>query len=477
MAWKANCRVSAPCDQGTDEQVEEHDQVGSAVRDQAIELLFGALARDERGEPCGTIACQDDPTSHYANVWTRDNVGPMLFFLRYDPSIVGLFLDALIRRQSRLRRTYGLMPIGFSPRYDAVDYGGEEAIGAVHSVDSTLWFVILVGLFVETTQDLDWLRARREALEAALGLLVAPRFDPLPLMAAPESVTEIDRPAGLYGYPLQLQVLLALALRWAARLLDYLEAGSEIGAWCRLEAEALQSWINRWYWIDRQTVDDRELLAPEGHGKDNPNPFNIDYSRLRPAIATLPPGCGYLGGTLRTRHLDTRLWPFPNLLAAVSGILSEPRIEALMGGIAARWEDLIGCMPVTVCWPSLTGPNYEIWMDGDARARPGSYHNGGHWPYILWSFVAACLASGRGELATRALAVASSGLPPFWAEFYDSEGHPGLNARTRQTWSIAGYLVADEALRSGIEAFWQVRLVPQGGWLVAAAPGPLQQER
>ncbi|MBU6430163.1 MAG: hypothetical protein KGR26_14200, partial [Cyanobacteria bacterium REEB65] len=198
----------------------------STVRDQAIDLLFNALVKDERGEICGTIASQDDPASHYANVWTRDNVGPMLYFLRYEPTIVAQFLDALIRRQSRSRRTFGLIPTGFSPRYDAVDYGGEEAIGAVHSIDSTLWFLVLLGLFVETTGDLPWLLQRRDALESALALVLAPRFDPLPLLAAPESVTEIDRPAGLYGYPLQLQVLRIVALRWAARLHEALAQGS-----------------------------------------------------------------------------------------------------------------------------------------------------------------------------------------------------------------------------------------------------------
>ncbi len=442
---------------------------GDGIREQAIDLLFAALAKDERGETCGAVASQGDSGSHYSNVWTRDNVSPMLFFLRYDPAIVGLFLDALIRRQSRSRRTFGLIPIGFSPRYDVVDYGGEEAIGAVHSVDSTLWFIILLGLFVETTADIDWLRARRGAFEAALGLLTGPRFDPLPLMAAPESVTEIDRPAGLYGYPLQLQVLLCLALRWAARLLVRLDLDLELATWCRLEAEAIQSWINRWYWLDHQVVHERERLPGEEHGQDNPNPFNIDYSRIRPAVDRLPPDTGYLGGTLRTRHLDTRLWPFPNCLAATAGILSSPRAEALLSGISDHWEQLIGPMPVAICWPSLSGPDFEILMDGDVLARPGNYHNGAHWPHILWALVSACLANGRGELATDALAVAVHGLPPTWGEHYDHDGSLGMNARTRQTWSIAGYLVADEAVRFGIAEFWQARLSPPGGWLAESS--------
>ncbi|MBU6427581.1 MAG: hypothetical protein KGR26_01085, partial [Cyanobacteria bacterium REEB65] len=228
-------------------------------------------------------------------------------------------------------------------------------------------------------------------------------------------------------------------------------------------AEGTESWIHRWYWLDREIVQERVGLPGEGHGAGNPNPFNLDYSRILPAMAGLPADSGFLSGTLRTRHLDCRLWPFPNCLAATTGILKSSRSAAFLKGIEERWQNLVGSMPIAVCWPGLAGTDYEVVMDGDTRARPGSYHNGAHWPNILWTLVCACLANGRDDLARRALSTAETGLPEHWGEYYDASGTLGAHARTRQTWTIAGYLVADDALRVGIGEFWQTRLIPPGG--------------
>lgn len=433
------------------------------IRAEAQELLTRAIVHDERGEPCGTVASTGDLESHYRNVWTRDNVAPMLYFLDDEPRLVRSFLEALMRRQSTDRRTLGLIPIGFSPQFNYTDLGGEEAIGAIYSIDSTLWFLIMVGLYVETTGDQDWLAAHRREFMAALGLLLSPRFDPLPLLAAPESVTEIDRPAGLHGYPLQLQVLLFLALRWAARLLPGLEEPA-LAEVCAAEAEATQSWINRWYWIDRNLLAERASLPMEVYGAGNPNPFNLDYARLSQETEWLHEG-GFLAGTLRSRHIDSRFWAFPNCLAALSGILSESRATAVTYLIRDRAAELLGQMPLAVCWPELRGSRYRIVMDSDPRGRPGVFHNGAYWPNLLWAFVPTALRAGQRDLAERALETASSGLSPEWAEYYDREGRPGHATRHQQTWSIAGFLLAERALRAPVgEDGWQLRLTPKDGW-------------
>lgn len=433
------------------------------LRAEAVALLMRAIVHDERGEPCGTVASTGDLESHYRNVWTRDNVAPMLYFMEDEPRLVRSFLEALMRRQSVDRRTLGLIPIGFSPQFNHTDLGGEEAIGAIYSIDSTLWFLILLGLHVETTRDLEWLQTHRRHVKTALGLLLSPRFDPLPLLAAPESVTEIDRPAGLHGYPLQLQVLLFLALRWSARLLRALDEPDQATV-CDAEAEAIQSWINRWYWLDPDLLAERGDLPMEQYGAGNPNPFNLDYGRIRQATSWLKEG-GFLAGTLRARHLDTRFWAFPNCLAAMSGIVSASRATAIMYLIRDRAPDLLGQMPLAVCWPELRGSRYQILMDSDPRGRPGVFHNGAYWPNILWAFVPTALLAGQRDLAENALELAARRLSPEWGEYYDRRGRIGKAARRHQTWSIAGFLLADRALgaRPGIDG-WQVRLTPREGW-------------
>lgn len=434
-----------------------------AVRADAFRRLTEALVPDECGEPCGTVASATQDESHYRNVWTRDNVAPMLYFLHDESHIVRSFLEALMRRQSRSPRTLGLVPIGFSPQFDLIDYGGEGAIGAVYSIDSTLWFLILVGLYVETTGDLDWLASNRWHFEAALGLMLAPRFDPLPLFAAPESVTEIDRPADLHGYPLQLQVLASLALRWSKRMLERLGEADRARE-CEAEAQALVSWINRWYWLDRELIEERLGLPTEIHGLGNPNPFNLDYRQIRRHVEWLGTG-GFLAGTVRSRHLSTRLWSFPNCLAAISGIVSEKRAWALAQLYHGRAAELLGEMPLAVCWPDLRGSQYQIVMDSDPRGRPGLFHNGSYWPNLLWAFVPLCLQAGARDLAAHALAKAARHLPASWGEYYDRHGRLGKGARSHQTWSIAGFLLAEREFHAPPGgACWQLRLMPPGGW-------------
>lgn len=438
-----------------------HDAGG--LREEAAGLLRRAIVHDERGEPCGTVAATGDLDSHYRNVWTRDNVAPMLYFLEEEPRLVRAFLEALMRRQSTERRTLGLIPIGFSPQFNHTDLGGEEAIGAIYSIDSTLWYLILLGLYVDTTEDFEWLSLHRRHFATALGLLLGPRFDPLPLLAAPESVTEIDRPAGLHGYPLQLQVLLFLAMRWSARLSRALD-DPEPAEVCEREAEEIQSWINRWYWLDPELLAERADLPKEVYGAGNPNPFNLDYGRVSESTSWLREG-GFLAGTLRARHLDTRFWAFPNCLAALSGILSESRTTALTYLVRDRAAELLGQMPLAVCWPELRGSRYQILMDSDPRGRPGVFHNGAYWPNILWAFVPTALLAGQRDLAERALSMAAERLSPEWGEYYDRLGRVGKAARRQQTWSIAGYLLAERALRSRPgDPAGQIRLTPRQGW-------------
>ena len=436
----------------------------ATLRQEAERLLAEAVAQDERGEPCGVVASMGDTVSHYGNVWTRDNVAPMLHFLRHDPGKVQLFLEALLRRQSKARRTAGLIPIGFSPRFDRVDYGGEGAIGAIHSIDSTLWFLVMLGLFVETTGDVGWLGSNRAGFEAALALVLAPRFDPLPLVAAPESTTEIDRPSGLHGYPLQLQILAALALRWSARLLTALDGPPEEIRFCQAEAEAIETWVNRWYWLDKVIFAERAALPTEHHGPGNPNPFNLNYSRQAGTTASLRES-GYLAGTLRAGHFDGRFWSFANCLAATAGTIPEARGAKIVRTIRENRQHLVGAMPLAVCWPVFEGAEYDIVMGSDPRGRPGHFHNGAYWPNILWVFVPAALRAGHEALAMDAIRLAASSLPPHWGEYYDRRGILGVGARTRQTWSIAGFLVALDTVQAPADRpYWQVWLRPQGGW-------------
>lgn len=64
---------------------------------------------------------------------------------------------------------------------------------------------------------------------------------------------------------------------------------------------------------------------------------------------------------------------------------------------------------------------------------------------LLWLLTAACIKTGRPQIARRAIELAESRLlKDSWPEYYDGKlgRFVGKQARKYQTWSIAGYLVA-----------------------------------
>ena len=64
---------------------------------------------------------------------------------------------------------------------------------------------------------------------------------------------------------------------------------------------------------------------------------------------------------------------------------------------------------------------------------------------LLWVLTAACIKTGRHQIARRAIEVAEARLhKDNWPEYYDGKlgRYVGKQSRKCQTWSIAGYLVA-----------------------------------
>lgn len=64
---------------------------------------------------------------------------------------------------------------------------------------------------------------------------------------------------------------------------------------------------------------------------------------------------------------------------------------------------------------------------------------------LLWLLTAACIKTGRPQIARRAIELVESRLSrDSWPEYYDGKigRYIGKQARKFQTWSIAGYLVA-----------------------------------
>jgi hypothetical protein len=119
------------------------------------------------------------------------------------------------------------------------------------------------------------------------------------------------------------------------------------------------------------------------------------------------------------------------------------------GLLEQRWDDLVGAMPVKLCFPALEGFDWKTVTGADPKNAPWSYQYGGNWPFLLWLMAAAAIRTGRSELAQRALDIAASRIAgQRWPEYYDGRDGRliGREARAFQTWSIAGFIAAHEML-------------------------------
>ncbi|MCU0548220.1 MAG: glycoside hydrolase 100 family protein [Leptolyngbya sp. Prado105] len=122
-----------------------------------------------------------------------------------------------------------------------------------------------------------------------------------------------------------------------------------------------------------------------------------------------------------------------------------------------RESDLIGYMPVKLCFPALEGQEWLSITGYDLKNTPWSYHNGGNWAMLLWMLVAAAQKTGRIDFAKSAIEVAHDRLiRDQFPEYYDGKNGRliGKKARLKQTWSIAALITAQALVNAPQHLNW-----------------------
>ncbi len=136
-------------------------------------------------------------------------------------------------------------------------------------------------------------------------------------------------------------------------------------------------------------------------------------------------------------------------MTILSSLSTPEQAHAILNVVEQKWSDLIGYMPMKICFPALKNRDWEIITGCDPKNRPWSYHNGGNWPVLLWVLVAASLKMNRPEIGEKAVKIAAEKLPlDHWAEYYDGKNGRliGKEAQQYQTWSVGGLLLAQALL-------------------------------
>ncbi|MEM7726619.1 MAG: glycoside hydrolase 100 family protein [Cyanobacteria bacterium P01_A01_bin.45] len=418
-----------------------------------------------QGSPVGTVAARDRAADalNYDHCFTRDfAVSAIAFLMKGELEIVRNFLKATLLLQSSekqmdcFKASQGLMPASFKIKYKAgeeyleADFG-ERAIARVAPVDSGFWWLIILRAYLKASGDLSLVHTPdfQKGIKLILDLCLMSRFDMFPTMLVPDGSYMIDRRMGVYGHPFDVQALFYAALRAAEELLI---PGDEYVVVVKERLGHLAYHIRSYYWLDFPYLNEIYRYKVEQFGAEVMNKFNI-YPETIPEWLRewLPQTGGYFIGNLGPSRMDFRFFTQGNLIAIICDLATESQSSQIMDLIENNWENLVGQMPIKVCFPALEGRDWEILTGCDAKNIPWSYHNAGNWPFLIWLLVAAARKTGRIDLAKRALEIAETRLEQDkFPEYYDGKSGRliGKEARFFQTWTVAGLIVAQELVNN-----------------------------
>jgi hypothetical protein len=435
--------------------------------DDAYRLLDASVML-HRGRPVGTAAAIDGDglaAGNYRECFVRDfAVSGLVFLADGRVDIVRNFLLASLevteREHAAPERTIhpSVMPASFRVRRDdgaperlEGDFG-ERAIGRVAPVDSILWWTLLLCATVQVSGDRS-LAAREDVqrnLERVLALCANDAFEVYPTLMVPDGAFMVDRRMGVYGHPLEIQVLFYGALRRALHYVEKTDRNRRLVARGEARLRGLRDYVRRFYWLDLQRLSEIHRFPTEELGGTGVNLHNIQPQSVPEWVTEwLPDEAGYLVANLGPGRMDFRFFAQGNLLAILFGLASDRQAARITTLIESRWTDLVGAMPLKLCYPALSGEAWQLLTGSDPKNAPWSYHNGGNWPVLLWPLVAAALKSGHRPLAERALALAARRLPrDRWPEYYDGKGGRliGRHANLQQTWSAAALILSHKLL-------------------------------
>lgn len=413
-------------------------------------------------QPVGAVAASDSEREalNYDQCFIRDFVpAALVFLLQGKTDIVYNFLIETVGLQKQKRRVdcyepaTGLMPASFKVeslkdrQYLHADFG-DKAIGRVTPIDSCLWWIILLRAYVKATGDESIAKSNnfQEALNFILEICLGPQFEMTPTLLVPDGACMIDRPMGLSGHPLEIQALFYFALRAAREMLTKDAKGKASIEKINNRLGSLVFHLRDYYWLDLKKINQIHRYESEQFGESVVNKFNI-YPESIPYWLTewIPDNGGYLAGNLGPGKMDFRFFALGNLVSIMCSLTTQQQSQDILTLIEQRWSDLVGQMPLKLCYPAIDGLSWKIITGCDPKNTPWSYHNGGSWPVLLWMMMAACQKMGREDLADRAMAVAEIRLAKDdWPEYYDGKNGRliGKSSRKFQTWSIAGWLLA-----------------------------------
>ena len=415
-----------------------------------------------KGKPIGTLAAKDKTSKslNYNQIFMRDfAVSAFAFLMNGNYEIVKNFLEITMKLQSKESEmdcflpARGTMPASF--KIDRSSEGetlipdfGEKAIARVAPVDSVFWWLYILRAYVKKTDDWEFAQSNdcQLAIKMILELSLINRFDMFPTLLVPEGSFMIDRRMGVYGYPLEIQGLFYTALLSAKELLTDNKENKIYIDNIDKRLGHLVYHIRKYFWLNFEKLNQIYRYKIEEYKENALNQFNIFPESIPSWVLNwLSDDDGYFAGDVGPSRMDFRFFSAGNLLMIINSLADRGQSNAILKLFFNRENELIGEMPMKVCYPALTGRDWELITGHDPKNEPWSYHNGGSWPFLIWYLAAASIKTGATEHLSKLIKMMERRLSrDNYPEYYDGVHSRlvGKEARSRQTWSIAGYIIA-----------------------------------
>ena len=304
----------------------------------AYEILRGSVMTYQ-GRPVGTVAACDPAgavAANYHDCFVRDFIPSALVFLADgETEIVRNFLSTVLSLRSQHKAVQGhelepaVLPASFRVTAEPgegeqvrADFG-DHAIGRVAPVDSMMWWVILLGIYVRRSGDSAFAEQPRmqEAIHAILSLCLQEGFEVFPTLLVPDGSFMVDRRMGVYGHPLEIQALFYGMLITATDLLEVTPETERVARMAIKRARMLRSYLRLFYWLDLKQLNEIHRYRTEEFGSGSVNMLNV-YPESIPdwVVDWLPHRAGFLVGNLGPGRMDFRFFALGNLLAVLFGV-------------------------------------------------------------------------------------------------------------------------------------------------------------
>ena len=185
---------------------------------------------------------------------------------------------------------------------------------------------------------------------------------------------------GIYGYPIEIQALFFMAMRCALSLLKQ-DSDADFVNHITKRIQALSYHLHSYYWLDFQRLNDIYRYKTEEYSQTALNKFNVIPESIPDWIFDfMPSRGGYFIGNVSPARMDFRWFCLGNFIAILSSLATGEQAEAILDLVEERWQELIGEMPLKICYPAMENQEWQIVTGCDPKNTRWSYHNGGSWP-------------------------------------------------------------------------------------------------